>query len=54
MSPYEQEMNREIDYRLSLLEQEDYDLGKPFNKWDWIAVGAVVIVGLLITLYGLF
>ena len=54
ISNYEKEMNQEIENRLSLLENENYDFGKPFNRWDWLFVGITVLAGLGIIIYGIF
>jgi len=54
LSDYEREMNNEIEERLSILENKDYNFGKTFNKWDWVFVGVMVFVGLGIILYGAF
>ena len=54
LSEYEKEMNQEIENRLSLLDNENYDFGKVINLWDWVFVGIVVLTGLGIILYGAF
>ena len=54
ISDYEKEMDQEIENRLSLLENENYDFGKRFNKWDWIFVGITVLAGLGVIIYGIF
>ena len=54
LSEYEKEMNQEIENRLSLLDNENYDFGKVINSWDWFFVGIVVLTGLAIILYGAF
>lgn len=54
LSDYEREMNNEIEKRLSILESKDYNFGKTFNKWNWVFVGVMILVGLGIILYGAF
>ena len=54
LSEYEKEMNQEIENRLSLLDNENYDFGKVINLWDWVFVGIVVLTGLAIIVYGAF
>jgi hypothetical protein len=53
MSEFERAMNEEIEKRVSLLEQEEYEIVRPFNKTDWIFVGAAAVAGLGIILIGI-
>ena len=51
---YEKAMNQEIENRLSILDNENYDLGKIIDWRDWIFIGLSLLTGLFIILYGAF
>ncbi|MBU7005808.1 hypothetical protein [Phosphitispora fastidiosa] len=53
ISDFEKAMNQEIENRISQLENEEYDLGKPFNKVDWFFVGVAIFVGAGMIIWGL-
>jgi hypothetical protein len=51
---FEAEMNRQIKERITEMEQLDYEVGKPFNKKDWLLAGLVVTTGVILIIAGLF
>lgn len=51
-SDYERQMEEEIKRRVEELESEDYDLGVPFSKKNWVVVACLFVVSLALILVG--
>lgn len=51
-SDYERQMEEEIKRRVEEIESEDYDLGEPFSKANWVVVGCLFVVALALVLIG--
>ena len=51
-SNFEQEMEAEIRRRVEIIESEDYDFGVPFSKGNWILVGALFVISLILIIIG--
>lgn len=52
MSDYEKQMEAEIKKRVEEIESEDYDLGVPFSKRNWVAVAVLFTVSLILIIAG--
>jgi hypothetical protein len=53
-SEFEREMDREIEKRLKIMEEPNYDLGKKFSKANWIGAITVIILSIVVTAIGAF
>lgn len=52
MSDYEKQMETEIKKRVEEIESEDYDLGVPFSKQNWVTVSALFAISLILIIIG--
>ena len=51
-SNYEEELNAEIEERLSEMENPDYAFPRRFGKKDYIIAAAIVVIGILVLIVG--
>lgn len=52
MSDYEKQMEAEIKKRVEEIESDDYDLGVPFSKRNWVTVSALFAISVILIIVG--
>ena len=53
-SDYEEKLNKEIESRICEMESDEYEFPERFGKRDYIALGTVVIISLIMLIIGAF
>ena len=51
---YEEKLNREIESRIGEMESDEYEFPERFGKRDYIALGTVIAVSLIMLIIGAF
>ena len=51
-SSFEQEMEAEIKRRVEIIESDEYDFGVPFSKGNWVLIGTLFVVSLVLIMIG--
>lgn len=53
-SDYEEKLNKEIESRICEMESDEYEFPERFGKRDYIALGTVALVSLIMLIVGAF
>ncbi|WP_156411860.1 hypothetical protein [Hugonella massiliensis] len=51
---FEQELDREVDERLALMEEPGYQFPAPLGRIDWVLIAVIPAVSLLLLVVGEF
>lgn len=51
---YEEKLNKEIESRICEMESDEYEFPERFGKRDYITLGTVVVISLIMLIIGAF